>query len=99
MTQSPIRLASELTIRNIQQVHHDITEQLTASDTLCVDASQLTRVDTSGAQLLYFLHHYCQTHHHAIEWTPPAEEVAHTLAELGLDATQIFALAQEKIQE
>ena len=99
MTQSPIRLASELTIRNIQQVHHDIVEQLANSDALHVDASQLSRIDTAGAQLLYFLSHYCQSHHLNVEWNRPAKEVDLILAELGLDAHQIFAIAQETKQE
>ncbi|QYK01520.1 STAS domain-containing protein [Shewanella psychrotolerans] len=95
MTRSLIQLDSELTIRNIQQIHQLITEQLVDDQPLSIDASLLTRVDTAGAQLLYFLTKYCHTHHQNIDWIYPSEDIKSNLAELGIEASDIFSPPQE----
>lgn len=61
MSDQTIKLDSEITVRNIQPIFTQLSELLTHIEVIHIDASQLSRVDTAGAQLLYLFSKTCDS--------------------------------------
>ena len=89
MSQQTIKLDSELTIRNIQPIFAQLSELLTHDKELHIDASQLTRVDTAGAQLLYLFSQTCASRSLRVDWLDCQPELQINLENLGINIPEI----------
>lgn len=91
MSEHIIDLGTEITIRNIQPVYESLTKSLQDPRDLTINASQLTKVDTAGAQLLFLFEQTCNKRSLLINWKGATPELANELKELGIDIPAIFA--------
>lgn len=66
--ESAIHLPSQLTIRQIEQVYRQCEEALKGSGNLLIDASEVSKIDTSGVQLLLALKAELDQQHSTLEW-------------------------------
>ncbi|NRB22283.1 lipid asymmetry maintenance protein MlaB [Shewanella sp.] len=89
MPEQTIRLDSELTIRNIQPIFAQLSQLLTHDKELHIDASQLTRVDTAGAQLLYLFSQTCTSRSLRVHWLDCQPELQINLQNLGINIPEI----------
>jgi len=97
MTDQTIKLDSELTIRNIQPIFARLSELLTHDKLLQIDLSQLSRVDTAGAQLLYLFSQTCNERSLEIEWQGGRPELITNLENLGIVIPELQTDTQEKM--
>jgi len=97
MTDQTIKLDSELTIRNIQPIFAQLSELLTHDKLLPIDLSQLSRVDTAGAQLLYLFSQTCNERSLKIEWQGGRPELITNLESLGIVIPELQTDIQEKM--
>ncbi|WP_076413337.1 lipid asymmetry maintenance protein MlaB [Shewanella sp. UCD-KL12] len=89
MSEQTIKLDSELTIRNIQPIFTQLSELLTHDEQLHIDASQLTRVDTAGAQLLYLFSQTCKARSLNVDWLDCQPELRTDLENLGITISEL----------
>ncbi|BAJ00151.1 STAS domain-containing protein [Shewanella violacea] len=89
MSEQRIRLDSELTIRNIQPIFTQLSALLTHDEELHIDASQLSRVDTAGAQLLYLFSRTCASRSLKVDWLNCRPELKANLENLGISIPEI----------
>ncbi|WP_299797775.1 lipid asymmetry maintenance protein MlaB [uncultured Shewanella sp.] len=97
MTDQTIKLDSELTIRNIQPIFSQLSELLTKDKLLPIDLSQLARVDTAGAQLLYLFSKTCSARALKVEWRGGQAELVTNLASLGIVIPELKTETQEEL--
>ncbi|RTR38172.1 STAS domain-containing protein [Shewanella canadensis] len=97
MTDQTIKLDSELTIRNIQPIFARLSELLIHDKLLHVDVSQLSRVDTAGAQLLYLFSQTCNARSLKVEWQGGQPELRTNLESLGIVIPELQTETQEKM--
>lgn len=90
MSEQTIKLDSELTIRNIQPIFAQLTELLTHDEQLHIDASQLSRVDTAGAQLLFLFSQTCQSRSIKVDWLNCQPELKTNLLNLGITISELM---------
>lgn len=83
-TENSIQLPSHLTIRQIEQVYRQCEEALKGTANLRVDASEVSKVDTAGLQLLAALKTEMDQQHSAIEWISVTDELRHAARFMGL---------------
>ncbi len=95
MSEQTIKLDSELTIRNIQPIFAQLSELLTHDEQLHIDASQLTRVDTAGAQILYLFSQTCEARSLHVDWLDCQPELKNDLENLGITISE---LASQELQ-
>lgn len=79
-----IQLPSHLTIRQIEQVYRLCENALKGTANLRIDASDVTKVDTAGLQLLIALKLEMDQQHSAIEWAAVADELRQTAQFMGV---------------
>ncbi|MEC4727960.1 STAS domain-containing protein [Shewanella sp. D64] len=84
MSDQTIKLDSEITIRNIQPVFSQLSELFTQTEILHIDASQLSRVDTAGAQLLHLFSRTCDARSLKVDWLGCQPDLLTNLRELGI---------------
>ncbi|ACA84469.1 STAS domain-containing protein [Shewanella woodyi] len=84
MSDQTIKLDSEITIRNIQPVFTQLCELFTQAEILHIDASQLSRVDTAGAQLLHLFSKTCDARSLKVDWLGCQDDLLESLGELGI---------------
>ncbi|AQS35471.1 anti-anti-sigma regulatory factor (antagonist of anti-sigma factor) [Shewanella psychrophila] len=89
MSEQTIILDSELTIRNIQPIFAQLSELLAHDEELHIDASQLSRVDTAGAQLLYLFSQTCESRSLKVDWLDCQPELKTNLENLGISIPEI----------
>jgi len=89
MSAQTIKLDSELTIRNIQPIFTQLSELLTHDEVLHIDASQLARIDTAGAQLLYLFTRTCSTRSLKLDWLNIQPELISNLEKLGISTSEL----------
>ena len=95
MSEQTIILDSELTIRNIQPIFAQLSELLTHDEELHIDASQLSRVDTAGAQLLYLFSQTCASRSLRVDWLYCQPELKTNLENLGITIPEITIPEQQ----
>ncbi|NRD72271.1 STAS domain-containing protein [Shewanella sp. VB17] len=96
MSDQTIKLDSEITIRNIQLVFAQLSELLTQVEVVHIDASQLSRVDTAGAQLLYLFSKTCDSRSLKVDWLHCQTDLVTNLGELGITLPHIQVDALEE---
>lgn len=79
-----IQLPSHLTIRHIEQVYRQCEDALKGTANLRVDASEVSKVDTAGLQLLVVLKTEMDLQHSAIEWISITDELRNSAQFMGL---------------
>ncbi|MFT5234904.1 MAG: phospholipid transport system transporter-binding protein [Shewanella sp.] len=84
MSDQTIKLDSEITIRNIQPIFTQLSELLTQTEILHIDVSQLSRVDTAGAQLLHLFSRTCDARSLKVDWLGCQADLLANLEELGI---------------
>ncbi|QSX40749.1 STAS domain-containing protein [Shewanella cyperi] len=84
MSKDAIGFGSELTIRNIQDAHHLLSDKLHQNQPLVLDLSGLIKADTAGAQLLFLTYLHCQQQAIPLHWLGASPELAGQLAALGI---------------
>ena len=84
MSDQTIKLDSEITIRNIQPMFAQLSELFTQAEILHIDASQLSRVDTAGAQLLHLFSRTCDARSLKVDWFGCQPDLLVNLEELGI---------------
>ena len=89
MSDQTIKLDSEITIRNIQPVFAQLSELFTHTEILHIDASQLSRVDTAGAQLLHLFSKTCDARSLKVDWLGCQSDLLANLKELGIMLPQL----------
>ncbi|MEL7306659.1 MAG: STAS domain-containing protein, partial [Pseudomonadota bacterium] len=47
-----LKLPTELAITQVETLHQDLLQELSANDDICLDISEVTRADTASIQLL-----------------------------------------------
>lgn len=95
MSEHTIKLDSELTIRNIQPIFAQLSKLLTHDEQLHIDASELSRVDTAGAQLLYLFSQTCESRSFKIDWLNCQPELRTDLKKLGITISELVNPEQQ----
>ena len=89
MAESPdnfVQLPSHLTIRQVEQVHRQCEVALKGTGNLRIDASDVSKIDTAGLQLLMALKIEMDNQHSAIEWIAITDELRRTASFMGMQA-------------
>jgi anti-anti-sigma regulatory factor len=79
-----IVLPSSLTIAEVGELHHRLTERLQVSETLAVDCSGVDVVDGAGLQLLAALNKAAIERQVSIEWQSASLPLRQGIEQLGL---------------
>ena len=80
-----IALNSVLDVRQVRHVHETLTPLVDDSAPLCIDGSQVTRVDTAALQLLAAFCRCVRTRARSFRWHSPSDELARAAALLDLE--------------
>lgn len=80
-----IRLASNIDQQYAQQLLEEINANIDNYSTFSVDASEVERIGTPGAQVLISLNEYCRQHNFKINVTKPSPQFIAAFRDLGLD--------------
>ncbi|WP_394129221.1 STAS domain-containing protein [Shewanella maritima] len=84
MADIEIDLGKEITIRNIQPLYHSMLNQLDANDDITLNAHQLERLDTAGAQCLYLFQQSCEKRGVKLSWLHADNELVSQLSQFGI---------------
>jgi len=79
-----IRLPSQFTIRNIEEAYQRCEQALSDSGVLRIDASEVSKIDTAGMQVLLALKKELATQHLALEWVAVNDVVKDAATMLGI---------------
>lgn len=93
-TSAAIKLPEQLTLANIESVYNELDSALEQGSEICLDAQTLSRIDTSGLQLLCCLQAELQQHDTKIVWQQSSEELVQAANNLGVN--QFLAIPTEK---
>ncbi|NOU52760.1 STAS domain-containing protein [Pseudoalteromonas sp. JBTF-M23] len=85
-----LKLPSELAINQVEELHQQVLHELAVEQDVCVDISEVTRVDTASIQLLCALQKHLLTVSHKILWHGHSQAFSNSVEELGL--TEFLAL-------
>ncbi len=77
-------LGTEISIRNIQPLYQKLLELLHRVDELILDAGELHKVDTAGAQLLYLFALSCDKRGLKLSWQQAQPTFIAQLTRLGI---------------
>jgi phospholipid transport system transporter-binding protein len=81
-----VLLPSHLTIRQVEQIHRQCEEALKGAGNLRINASDVSKVDTAGLQLLMALKLEMDSQHSAIEWIAISDELRGAANFMGMQA-------------
>ncbi len=90
MSEYTLALGSEITIRNLQPIYESLSKSLQSPQALTINASELNKLDTAGAQLLYLFTQTCNERSLVVHWQGASPKLAENLKELGIDIPTIF---------
>ncbi|NKF52141.1 STAS domain-containing protein [Shewanella sp. WXL01] len=91
MATTTIDLGSEITIRNIQPIYKQLLSQQQQASPVTLDASQLNKVDTAGAQMLFFFDRTCADKNIELTWLNLQSSLMQQLAHLGIRLVDVDA--------
>ena len=80
-----IALNSVLDVRQVRRMHESLIPLVADSAPLCLDGSQVTRVDTAALQLLAAFCRRVRAQTRSIRWESPSEEIVRAAALLDLE--------------
>lgn len=78
-------LPSELTIAKAENFREAVLEYVNTHDTIVFDDSEVTKVDTIGAQLLLSVVIFISTQNKPLQWQHHAEVIKETINKLGIN--------------
>jgi len=81
-----IQLPSHFTIRQVERVHRQCEDALKGIGNLRIDASEVSKVDTAGLQLLMALKFELDGQHCAIDWIAVTDELRGAANFFGMQA-------------
>lgn len=84
MSIDTLALGTEISIRNIQPLYQKLLELLHRVDELILDAGELHKVDTAGAQLLYLFALSCDKRGLKLSWQQAQPAFIAQLTRLGI---------------
>jgi|TARA_R110001606_G_scaffold155264_1_gene297481 anti-anti-sigma regulatory factor len=79
-----MKLPAELAITQVENLHQDLLQELHRNDDVCLDISEVVRVDTASIQLLCALQKHLLCVHHKIIWVGQSEPLKNAINRLGL---------------
>ncbi|CAM4087727.1 STAS domain-containing protein [Pseudoalteromonas byunsanensis] len=85
-----LKLPSELAVSQVEELHQQLLQELETDQDVCVDVSDVSRIDTASIQLLCALQKHLFTVSHKILWHGQSQALSHAVEELGL--TEFLAL-------
>ncbi|MCF6435493.1 STAS domain-containing protein [Pseudoalteromonas sp. MMG022] len=85
-----LKLPSELAVSQVEELHQHLLQELETDQDVCVDVSEVSRIDTASIQLLCSLQKHLFTVSHKIIWYGQSQALSHAVEELGL--TDFLAL-------
>jgi anti-anti-sigma regulatory factor len=80
-----IRLGETLDIAAVQSLHGELKAAMAGDDTLSVDGSQVTRVDTASLQVLAAMFVYADLHERDVVLRAPSQALVQAAALLGVN--------------
>lgn len=78
-------LPASVDIATVIEVKTILTDAIQGGHSIELDAQQLTRVDATGAQLMYAFVRHCTGLHKPVRWVHASERIRDTFRCLGLD--------------
>ncbi|BBN82825.1 hypothetical protein PA25_28100 [Pseudoalteromonas sp. A25] len=85
-----LKLPSELAINQVEELHQLVLQELAVDQDVCVDISEVIRVDTASIQLFCALQKHLLAISHKILWHGYSQAFSNSVDELGL--TEFLAL-------
>jgi anti-anti-sigma regulatory factor len=85
-----LKLPSELAVSQVEELHQLLLHELAGEQDVCLDISEVTRVDTASVQLFCALQKHLHSVSHKILWHGESQAFSHAVTELGL--TEYLAL-------
>ncbi|KPM81300.1 MULTISPECIES: STAS domain-containing protein [Pseudoalteromonas] len=79
-----LKLPIELAITQVETLHQDLLQELSANDDICLDISEVTRADTASIQLLCALQKHLLSVQHKIIWVGESKPLQQAITSLGL---------------
>lgn len=79
-----LKLSSELTISQVEDLYQQLQQELHVEQGVCIDVSEVTRVDTASIQLLCALQKHLLKINHQIVWHGQSTAFSNAVGELGL---------------
>ena len=76
-----VALPDELTIAQVAEFHHELNDKLAAGESIDLDASGVTRIDTAGLQLLLAL---LRDESSTVTWSEPSAVIQASATRLGI---------------
>ncbi|WP_372870056.1 STAS domain-containing protein [Shewanella sp.] len=88
MSENPVHLGSELTIRNIQPTYSRLAELLLLCSPITIEATDLIKADTAGLQLLFCLQSTCTQRSIPLKWVGITPEIQRQLRQMGMQLAE-----------
>ena len=88
--ENTLKLPEEISIANVGDWQDKLTAALQDASSLTLDASELSRVDTAGVQLLAVLFKQAQASNVTIGWSANSSTLETTASQLGLKSVLLL---------
>ncbi len=85
MSASVIKLPLELTIAQVEQLKQEVMEVVSNSTKISIDDSEITRIDTTGVQLILAIVTHISSLNKELTWQCDADCIVESIKQLGIN--------------